>query len=203
MYVAALPVPPSPVALHSYLPKSILEALDMVSVDPFTTLTPSRYHMYVNEPETQSSAEQVSVTLPPVGITCSATGLILTVGGPRTWTLAVAVLVCVPVLSALLAVHVTDPQSKVEILKNVILLVVVKGVLGVAVTVVTWSPVLLEAEIPLVVNEMVTSGYPVAVQVTVRSPPGDWVPSVGRDAVGAAYALYNVPSSATIDLVVN
>ena len=73
-----------------------------------------------------------------------------------------------------------------EILKNVILLVVVKGVLGVAVTVVTWSPVLLEAEIPLVVNEMVTSGYPVAVQVTVRSPPGDWVPSVGRDAVGAA-----------------
>ena len=73
-----------------------------------------------------------------------------------------------------------------EILKNVILLVVTKGVLGVAVTVVRWSPVLLEAEIPLNVNEMVTSGYPVAVQVTVRSPPGDWVPSVGRDAVGAA-----------------
>ena len=94
-------------------------------------------------------------------------------------------LVSVPVLSALLAVHVTDPQSKVEILKNVILLVVVKGVLGVAVTVVTWSPILLEAEIPLVVNEMVTSGYPVAVQFTVRSPPGDCVPSVGRDAVGA------------------
>ena len=97
-----------------------------------------------------------------------------------------AVLVCVPVLSALLAVHVTDPQSKVEILKNMMLLVVVKGVLGVAVTVVTWSPVLLEAEIPLVVNEMVTSGYPVAVQVTVRSPPGDWAPGEGRDAVGAA-----------------
>ena len=55
-----------------------------------------------------------------------------------------------------------------------------------AVTVVTWSPILLEAEIALVVNEMVTSGYPVAVQVTVRSPPGDCVPSVGRDAVGAA-----------------
>ena len=97
-----------------------------------------------------------------------------------------AVLVCVPVLSALLAVHVTDPQSKVEILKNVMLLVVVKGVLGVAVTVVMWSPVLLEAEISLVVNEMVTSGYPVAVQVTVRFPPGDWVPSVGRDTVGVA-----------------
>ena len=65
----------------------------------------------------------------------------------------------------------------------------VKGAVGVAVTVVMGSPVSLEAEMSVVVNEMVTSGYPVAVQVTVRLLPGDCEPSVGSEADGEAVSV--------------
>ena len=51
------------------------------------------------------------------------------------------------------------------------------------------SPVSLEAEMSIVVNEMVTSGYPVAVQVTVRLLPDDCEPSVGSEADGEAVSV--------------
>ena len=58
-----------------------------------------------------------------------------------------------------------------------------------AVTVVMGSPVSLEAEMSVVVNEMVTSGYPVAVQVTVRLLPDDCEPSVGSEADGESVSM--------------
>ena len=58
-----------------------------------------------------------------------------------------------------------------------------------AVTVVMGSPVSLEAEMSVVVNEMVTSGYPVAVQVTVRLLPDDCEPSVVSEADGEAVSV--------------
>ena len=66
------------------------------------------------------------------------------------------------------------------------LLVVVKGALGVAVMLVMGSPISLEAEMSVVVNEMVTSGYPVAVQVTERLLPDGCGSGSGSEADGAA-----------------
>ena len=56
-------------------------------------------------------------------------------------------------------------------------------------TVVMGSPVSLEAEMSVVVNEMVTSGYPVAVQVTVKLLPDDCEPSEGSEADGEAVSV--------------
>ena len=81
MYIVALPVPPSPVTLQVYSPKSLLVTLDMVSTPLVLTLDPSRYQTKENTLPTQSSAEQVNVTLPPIPTTCSSNGDTVTVGG--------------------------------------------------------------------------------------------------------------------------
>ena len=55
-----------------------------------------------------------------------------------------------------------------------------------AVMLVMGSPISLEAEMSVVVNEMVGSGKPVAVQVTVRLLPDGCEPSSGSKADGEA-----------------
>ena len=56
-------------------------------------------------------------------------------------------------------------------------------------TFVMGSPVSLEAEMLVVVNEMVTSGYPVALQITVSLLPNDCEPSVESEADGETVSV--------------